>query len=97
MASIEELLWDEQNIAHIARHRVTPLEVEEVVFDSESVFLDAGQPDRPGRLVVLGQTPARRYLAVYLDTPSNGRSYPVTARSMTAKERRLYRDIREEL
>lgn len=96
MASIEELLWDDQNIAHIARHRVIPVEVKEVVFGAESLFFDGGQPDRPSRLVVLGLTEAKRYLAVYLDTPSGGRSYPVTARSMTAKERRIYRNSREE-
>ena len=96
MASIEELLWDDQNVGHIARHRVATSEVEEVVFDPESLFFDAGHTDRPGRLVVLGVTPSKRYLAVYLDTPAGSRSYPVTARSMTAKERRIFRQSRED-
>lgn len=95
MAPIEELLWDDQNITHIAGHKVTPGEVEEVVFDSQSVFFDAAQPERPGRLIVLGLTEAGRHLAVYLDTPAGGRSYPVSARSMTAKEKRAYNSARE--
>ena len=91
MAEIVELLWDDQNIAHIGRHQVTPAEVEEMVFGSTTVFLDAARPERPGRLVAPGETAAGRLLAVYLDTPAAGRSYPLTARSMIAKEKRVYR------
>ena len=96
VASIEELLWDDQNIARLAHHRVTPLDVEGVVFQSEPLFFDAGQAGSPGHLVVLGVTHARRYVAIYLDPPAGGRAYAVTARSMSAKERKVYRASREE-
>lgn len=33
---IDELLWDEQSEEHIARHNVSPEEVEEAVFDPSS-------------------------------------------------------------
>jgi len=35
---LRSLLWDEANEAHIARHRVEPEEVEEVVFGQTAVF-----------------------------------------------------------
>lgn len=89
-------MWDDQSLAQVARRRVSHVEVEDVVFAPESLFLDAGEPQGPARLVVLGLTHARRYLAVGLDGPSGGRAWPVTARSMTARERRLYRSSREE-
>jgi uncharacterized DUF497 family protein len=96
VVEITELLWDDQNIAHIARHEVTPREVEEVVFSPATLFFDGGDADRPGRLVAFGATAAARLLAVYLDTPAGGRSYPVTARPMTAKEKRSYRRAKED-
>ncbi len=92
---ITELLWDEQNIAHIGRHTVTPDEVGQVVFDVKTVFFDADNPARPGRLVAFGQTASGRFLTVYLDTPVKGRSYPVTARPMTTKEEWGYRATKE--
>jgi uncharacterized DUF497 family protein len=92
---ITELLWDDHNIAHIARHGVTAGEVSEVVFADGTLFFDAAEPSRPGRLVALGETDRGRFLAIYLDTPAGGRSYPVTARPMTAKEKRGYRAAKE--
>ena len=91
MAEISELLWDDQNIAHIAGHDVTVTEVEEVVFGEASMALDLNVPDRPGRIAVVGHTASGRALAVYLDTPTaTGRSYVLTARPMTNKEQRLH-------
>jgi len=95
VVEITELLWDDQNLAHIARHQVSASEVHEVVFGAATLFFDAGEPKRPGRLVAFGETAAGRPLAVYLDTPAGGRSYPVTARPMTAKEEHSYRDAKE--
>lgn len=90
MATITTLLWDEQNLAHVALHSVTQTEVEEVVFAADSHPFDLDNPERPGRIVVFGTTGARR-LAVFLDTPTAaGAAYVLTARPMTAKERRTY-------
>ncbi|MHB8329560.1 MAG: BrnT family toxin [Acidimicrobiales bacterium] len=89
MAEITELLWDDQNIAHIAHHEVTPFEVSEVVFGEVAVFASVPSDQRPGRLVAYGRTASGRGLVVYLDTPtSEGRSYVVTARPMTRREAR---------
>ena len=96
MTEITELLWDDHNIAHIASHKVTASEVEEIVFDEQTLIFEADEPDRPGRLVAFGQTAAGRLLAVYLERPAGGRSYPVTARPMTAKEKRGYLRAKED-
>lgn len=55
---ITELLWDDQNVAHIARHDVTVSEVEEVVFGGSALFFDLDQPARPGRIGAFGVTTA---------------------------------------
>jgi uncharacterized DUF497 family protein len=96
VVGITELLWDDQNIAHVARHDVTVLEVSEVVFGGSALFFDLDQPKRPGRVGAFGVTAAGRGLAVYLDTPtSQGASYVLTARPMTAKERETYDQLKE--
>ncbi len=85
------ILWDDNNVTHIARrHGVTPSEAEQVVFSEKALRRDASSV-RAGRLVVLGPTEAGRLLAVVLDRPSaGGFAYCVTARPMSAHERRDY-------
>lgn len=96
MVEITELLWDDQNIAHIAGHAVTVPEVSEVVFGGSALFFDVDRPDRPGRLAAFGVTAAGRALAVYLDTPTGqGATYVLTARPMTTKERHTYDQLEE--
>lgn len=87
---VTELVWDEHNEAHIARHAVSSTEAEEVVFALGTRWI---QDDihRQGRLVALGQTEAGRWLVVVCDRPvAGGLAYVVTARPMTARERRDY-------
>jgi uncharacterized protein len=90
MLIIRRLSWEPWNVAHIARHHVTPEEVEEVCH---------GQPITSqtyrGRLRVVGPTRRRRMLAVILaPTDKEGVYYPVTARSSDRKERRHYEQQR---
>ncbi|MBI3330420.1 MAG: BrnT family toxin [Nitrospinae bacterium] len=90
MLTINRLIWDTWNVAHIARHHVTPEEVEEVCH---------GQPvtsrTYKGRLRVVGPTRRRRLLAVILaPTQDEGVYYPVTARPADRKERRIYQHHR---
>jgi len=84
------LRWDEENVEHIARHRVSPREVEEVCFSREKVVLRA---EKAGRYVILGRTAAGRYLTVVVTAPRRGRSRVITAREMSAKERRRYHKL----
>ena len=84
------ILWDEQNIEHIARHGGSPSEVEQVVA-SEKALRRVDGSVRAGRLVVLGPTEAGRLLVVVLDRPTaSGLAYCVTARPLSARERHDY-------
>lgn len=86
MFEVKELVWDEWNITHIAKHDVTREEVKQVCQSDYQAF-DA----KKGRLIVIGTTEPGRVLAVVLDPePEEGKYYPVTARSADRKERRDY-------
>lgn len=87
MLFVRRLSWDASNEAHIARHRVTPEEVEEVCHGDPLV-----RQGYKGRLVLIGPTGSRRMLAVVLEPEGRGVYYPVTARPATRKERRRYRE-----
>lgn len=58
---IDRLLWPDERIRQIARHGVTPEEVEEVRFDAPLVQRAKSQGVNPV-YYVLGQTEAGRYL-----------------------------------
>jgi uncharacterized DUF497 family protein len=91
---ITELLWPRERAEHIARHGVSPEEVEQVCFSQPLVLRAKSSGENPV-YYVLGQTNAGRYLfAVVIQFP-DGKGYPVTARSMTEKERRRYQRWRE--
>ena len=83
---IEDLLWDDRSIEHIARHRVEQYEVEEAI-SGRVWFKRAGKQ----RYLAHGQTDAGRYLFVVLDREFDDLFYVVTARDMSTSERRLYR------
>lgn len=90
---IYELLWPRDRIEHIARHNVHPHEVEEVCFSMPLVQRTKSYGENPV-YYVLGQTDAGRYLFCVIIQFPEGRGYPVTARSMTDKEKRRYRHWR---
>lgn len=87
---IRSLVWSEDRIDHIARHAVTPEEVEEVCFDDPLVQRAASEGPNPV-YYVSGQSDAGRYLLYVVIEFPDGKGYPVTARDMTEKERRRYR------
>jgi uncharacterized DUF497 family protein len=90
---IHELLWPRDRIEHIARHSVTPDEVEEVCFGQSLVLRAKSQGENPV-YYVLGQTDAGRYLFSVIIQFPDGRGYPVTARRMTDKEERRFKQWR---
>jgi len=91
---IDELLWPRDRIEHIARHAVSPDEVEQVCFGQPLVQRAKSYGENPV-YYVLGKTDAGRYLfSVVIQFP-DGKGYPVTARPMTEKEKRRYRQWRE--
>ena len=88
-----ELLLDEANESYIARHKVMRQEVVEAVFGAGAVFAVEDDHLR-GRLLVFGVTSTNRYLLVVLDEPTtSGMAYVVTARPMTTRERREYKEL----
>lgn len=89
MASIAELFWDDGNVEHLARHHVSPTEVDEVCLEDPWILRG-----REGKRVVYGRTFAGRYLLVILGSRGGGLFYPITARDMTEAERRRYRQAR---
>ena len=87
-----EIRWTEWSEDHIARHDVTPAEVEEVVYDDEtSRWRWTEVRDKPIRITleVVGLTAERRGLLVVLspDPDPAGTAFVVTARPLTDKER----------
>ena len=87
---IHELIWPEDRIDHIAAHDVTPEEVEEVCFSSPLILRAKSGGVNPV-YYVLGRTAAGRYLFCVVIQFPDGKGYPVTARSMTPKEKRRFR------
>lgn len=77
--------WTDDSEADIARHGVTPEEVEQA---TERPFYT--MPGRGGTTLLLGQTHAGRYLLIVLTGSSDGRWHIVTARTMTESERRIF-------
>ena len=91
---IRQLLWPRDRIEHIARHDVTPEEFEQACFGLPLVQRTRSRGEHPV-YYILGQTDAGRYLfSVVIQFPE-GRGFPVTARPMTEKEKRRYRQWRE--
>ncbi|MDO8691550.1 MAG: hypothetical protein Q7R39_16365, partial [Dehalococcoidia bacterium] len=62
MLVISHLIWDPWNVTHIARHGVTPEEVEEICHSNPVV-----QAGKKGRLLVFGPTLSARMLTVVVD------------------------------
>ncbi len=80
-------IWDDSNRAHIARHGVYEDEAEEVA--ETATRTEAVQA---GKLLAWGKTAEGRYLLVVYAIRSRQRGYVITARDMTAKEKkRLHR------
>jgi uncharacterized protein len=77
--------WTDDSEAHIARHGVTPEEVEQA-----TELPSYTMPGRDGTTLLLGQTHSGRYLLVVLTGSSDGRWHVVTARTMTGSERRVF-------
>ncbi len=91
---IMELIWPDSQIAHIARHGVFPDEVEDVCFGRPFVRRAKAAGENPV-YHVLGQTAAGRYLLCIVIQFPDGNGYPVTARPMTEKEKRRYKQWRD--
>jgi hypothetical protein len=79
---VDVLVWDLNNLDHIARHGIQKEEVEELVERRHQI-----RRVWRGRYAMRGQTYSGRYLIIFLDSLGQGRAYPVTARDMTEEEK----------
>ena len=86
---IQQIIWPEDRIEHIARHGITPEEVEEVCFGRAFVQRAKSEGVNP-LYYVLGQTDAGRYLFCVIIQFPDKNGYPITARLMTDAERRRF-------
>jgi uncharacterized DUF497 family protein len=77
-------------VEHIARHGVSPDEFEEVCFGRSLVLRARSEGENPV-YYILGQTQNGRYLFCVVIHFPDGNGFPVTARDMTAKEKRRFR------
>lgn len=91
---IHEFVWPQERIDHIARHGVTPEEVEDVCFGNALIQRAKSEGENPV-YYMLGQTRAGRYLFCVVIAFPDGKGYPVTARPMTNKEKRRYRQWKQ--
>ncbi len=86
MISILRVVWSSGNILHIAKHNVTPDEVEEAIQGPLVIF-----DTHTDRYLAIGRTHAGRMLSIVLSPmQAEGAYYVVTARDASDKERRLY-------
>jgi hypothetical protein len=78
-------------VDHIAQHNIRSEEFEEVCFGRSLVLRTKLQGKNPV-YYVLGQTTGGDYLFCVVIAFADGRGFPVTARPMTPKEQRRYRE-----
>lgn len=86
MVYFDDLIWDDWNEGHIARHYVSAGEAIEAV--AEAAFMTRGREET---YQLVGQTDAGRYLFVVLARRVGRIYYVVSARNATRGEQRTYR------
>ncbi len=89
---IEYLYWkDHITEKIIAKHGVTPEEVEEVIYEGNPDVRKTGK----NRYLVWGLSCSGRYLLIVLEDESAGVYIPITARDMTKKEKSAFKKIKK--
>jgi len=91
MVVISGLIWDNWNRKHLAKHKITPEEVEEVClsgkYQAEKSYRNRIQligETKKGRLLAIALSPEDRNLKPYTE----GTYYPITAYEKGVKTRR---------
>lgn len=85
--ALPPITWTEESEDHIARHGVTPEEVQEALYTRPRWIT----PGRSGTTLVFAMTDAGRHLLVVIAPALGGGVHVVTARDLTATERRTFR------
>lgn len=83
LPEIEDKLWE--------KHRVTMVEVEEVIFGEPHVrFVEQGHQQDEDMYAAYGQTEAGRYIIVFFVLKRGRQALVISARDMDRKERKTY-------
>ena len=94
MTKFIKLRWSEYRIQHIAEHNVTQKEVEEVMYDDSYRFLKRYKRSIkfPGSYFyfAFGSTLEGRLLTIVLLHTKDNDYIPLTARNMSAPEKKVY-------
>lgn len=85
--ALPPITWAEESEDHIARHGVTPEEVQEALYARPRWIT----PGRSETTLVFAMTDAGRYLLVVIAPAQDGGVYVVTARDLNDSERRTFR------
>ena len=88
--SVSEFKWDDANIAHIARHNVSPEEAEDVFFDKNNVIDDDDKHSTfENRFIIIGKTADGRLL-YQIFTRRGDRIRVISSRDINKREVKLY-------
>lgn len=90
MITVKKLIWDPWNVRHIARHNISPDQVEAVCHGSPLVL--RGQ--QKNRLVLIGLTEENLVMTVILESKGKGKYYPITAYPTDKHDVVLYERIK---
>jgi hypothetical protein len=92
---VDEFIWPDARIDHVARHGVTPDEYEQACSGRKCRVEEAPSEGENPVYYFYGQTEAGRYLFCVAIRFPDGRGYPITARDMTATEKKRFRKWRD--
>jgi uncharacterized DUF497 family protein len=89
---IKDIVWLPDIVDKLDwKHNITPQEVEEVfVGRPQYRFIERGKVRGEDLYAALGQTEAGRYLSVYFIHKAGGAALVISARDMSAGERKRY-------
>ena len=85
---IEKISWDQETVYHIAKHSVSPEEVEQILFNTDVLPLILR--GREGRYLAYGKTQGGRFLLVVWFI-QHKKTRIIMARDLTTKEKQFYR------
>ncbi len=84
---ISDFDWDDKNENHIARHKVSIFEVEEIFLYSKPIY----QKTKDNKYIAYGLTEDGRYLLIVFVLKESSKIRVITARDMIIKEKRYYK------
>jgi len=89
MRVVSSIKWKEESIEHIARHLISPQEVEEVCFnENDAPFIRSG---RENLHYVFGKTNSGRFLFIVVRFIRQGEVRVITARDMNTWEKTYFK------